>query len=166
MFKVFSKEVLNELKKKIDSTRKIPCVEPDDYKLHYEFKDAYDKLKEYSRTQNNLSDIYESFDNIMIWDILDRVDTDNLDLIVDIVDMMGRMMMGDLWDDDKLLSMSGLDRITEFLYYYRKSGSGKRRKIRTGIDKILIFLKSCMIYEKINMLKKGEDNVSENESKN
>lgn len=158
MFRVFSKEELDELKDKIDSIRKLSCLEPTDYELHYGLKNAYNKLLEYSITQNNLSDMYVAFDNIMIWDILERMDKDSLDLIVDIFDMIGRMMMGDLWGDDELLSMSGLDRITEFLYCYRKTGRNKRKKIRTSCDKIIIFLKSCMIYEKINVIKNSGDN--------
>lgn len=104
MFSVFSKEELNELKDKIDSIRKLSCLEPTDYELQYGLKNAYNKLLEYSITQNNLSDMYVAFDNIMIWDILERMDKDSLDLIVDIFDMIGRMMMGDLWGDDVLLS--------------------------------------------------------------
>ena len=168
MFKVFDDETLDEIKKKIDSICELSCIEPTDYELQYGFKDAYYKLLEYGITHNNLYEIYVSFDNIRIYDILEHMDNDGLDLIIDIVNMMGRMMMGDLWDEDELLSMSGLRRIAiEILYSYRKPGSGRRKKIRTSLDKILIFLKSCMIFEKINMLKNGGDNnVSENESKN
>ena len=155
MFRIFSKESLDELKEKINSINKLSCLKGMDYKIHNELENVYEKLLEFSITQNNLSDIYLSFDNMRIWDILEHMDKDSLDLIVDIFDMIGRMMMGDLWDDDKLLSMSGLDSITEFLYCYHKAGRNKRKKIRNNCNKIIIFLKSCMIYEKINTVIKN-----------
>lgn len=162
MFKVLGKDAFDKLRIKINSITELSCFKEDEFTIHMELENTYIKLIEFGMRPDNLYDVYDSFDNMDIWDI-DDMDEVGLKLIIDIFDTMGEMIMGDLWNDDKLFDSSNMDFLISYLYYEDEDYVNERKMIVNNLFKIIIFLKSIIINEKINAIRNGGDNnVSEN----
>lgn len=167
MLNIFGAGTHLKLKEKIDSIRELSCFKEGEFTIDIELKKVRHKLLDFEVTEN-LSDIYESFDNIDIRDI-DRMDKAGLDLIIDIFDFLGDMVVGYLWDedDDGVLDSSYIDFLISYLYYEDIEYANEKKMIETSLFKIILYLKSLIINNKIESLRNGgKNNVSENESKN
>lgn len=166
MLRVFDDEELNKIKIKIDYIPKLSCFKEDDFIIYEELMKVYNALADYHKSQTIIADIYNIFDDINIWDI-DDMDADGLDLIIDIFDMIGYMIMGDIWDDDDELWYSTMmDFFISSVYREDDDYMTQKKEILYSLTKIISFLKSIIIYKNICMYVKGDNNVSENESKN
>ncbi len=148
MLRVFDDEELNNLKIKIDYIPKLSCYKEDDFVIHEKLVEVYNTLENYDKSDGTISDIYNVFDDIYIWDI-DHMDADGLDLIIDIFDMMGYMIIGDEWDTDELWYSTMTDFLISSLYYDDEDYINQKKEIITSLTKIISFFKSIMIYQNI-----------------
>ena len=148
MLRIFDDEELDKLKIKIDYIPKLSCYKEDNFVIHEKLVEIYNTLEKYHKSDSTMSDIYNLFDDIDIWDI-DHMDAEGLDLIIDIFDIMGYMMIGDEWDNDELWYSTMMDFLISSLYYEDEDYINKKKEIIASLTKIISFFKSIMIYQNI-----------------
>lgn len=148
MLRIFDDEELNNLKIKIDYIPKLSCYKEDDFVIHEKLVEIYNALENYHKSDGTISDIYNLFDDIDIWDI-DHMDADGLDLIIDIFDIMGYIMIGVEWDNDELWYSTMMDFLISSLYYEDEDYINQKKEIINSLTKIISFFKSIMIYQNI-----------------
>lgn len=148
MLRIFDDEELNNLKIKIDYIPKLSCYKEDDFVIYEKLVEIYNALENYHKSDGTISDIYNLFDDIDIWDI-DHMDADGLDLIIDIFDLMGYIMIGVEWDNDELWYSTMTDFLISSLYYEDEDYINQKKEIINSLTKIISFFKSIMIYQNI-----------------
>ena len=143
----YDEEQFDKLKIKIDYITKLSCYK-EDFVIHKKLVEIYNTLENYDKSDATISDIYNVFDDIDIWDI-DHMDAEGLDLIIDIFDMLGYMIIGDAWDNDELWYSTMTDFLISSLYYEDEDYINQKKEIINSLTKIISFFKSIMIYQNI-----------------